>query len=39
MTGEKEILFAPGTRLRIDKVTHLERDVVSVEATIVKASE
>jgi hypothetical protein len=37
--GEKEILFAPGTRLRIDKVTHIERDVVSVEATIVKASE
>jgi len=37
--GEKEILFAPGTRMRIDKVTTTEKFEVDIELTIVKAGE
>jgi hypothetical protein len=37
--GEKEILFAPGTRMRIDKVTTNERFQVDIELTLLKAGE
>jgi len=39
--GEKEILFGPGTRMRIDKVTIIpdERFLVDIELTLLKAGE